>query len=56
MRFKPYAKAKFILMSTMHFEEWIHHEFTLDLDEFMINIFGEWVLYDNYYLCFNFGW
>lgn len=34
----------------------MHHEVTVELDEFMANLFGEFIYYENYYLCFNFGY
>ena len=40
----------------VHVDKVFHQEFTVDLDQFMTNLFVEFMLFDNYKLCFGIGW
>lgn len=56
MRFMPYGQGQFTVTNMLHIDKVLHHEFTFDLDQFMTNLFVEFLLFDNYKLCFGVGW
>ena len=45
-----------VATSILNIDGVTYNEFTVDIDKFMTNVFGEMMLYESGYLCFNAGW
>ena len=56
VRLKPYIQAKIYIQSQFNIVKTYYNELTIDLDQFMANVFGEMMIFKNGNICFNAGW
>ena len=56
IRLKPYAEASIYIINTVDLTKAYFNEITLDLDQFLANVFGELRLYSSFDFCYGAGY